>query len=370
MLFKIEAIDAPDDIKHFTGEGIKWETDDNGEKTEACGIYRGVWKNGKFIKGTYIFPYCTEMYGVKQVVMKEIPYANGIGIHDGYEGEWKLGKRHGHGIYKFKTGSIYQGHWESGKISGKGIMIFDENSKYEGEWLNGCMHGFGILKIKENFIYSGMWKNGKLDGGATVQYPNGDVYDGEWKIGKRHGKGEYRWANGDKFCGNWQYNLPINDVDIYRQYMINPYMLNINSETNILTHNNNTQMIPCKNKEIKELGKNGIDSSTRYINFKESSVPYHTWNTLMTPFKTTVVKINYYGLFKKVSIYDKFILDYKFFTNKGDLDIVKTTKYRLILERNNLLKLLNTLGKMGILPLGNKKYIQTMLIELGWAVAP
>jgi len=367
MLFKIEAIDNPDNIKHFTGEGIEFETDENGKKTERCGIFRGFWKNGKFLKGTYTFPCCTEIYGVKQVLMKEIPYENGIGIHDGYEGEWKQGEHHGYGIFEFKNGSIYKGNWDCGKISGKGTMIFDNYSQYEGNWLNECMHGFGILKIKENFIYSGMWKNGKLHGGATVQYPNGDVYDGEWDLGKRYGEGTYMWANGDQYCGIWEDNLPINLTKGYSPRFRTQHG---SYTANILTNKNNTQMVPCKNKEIKELGYNGINSSTRYINFKEFNVPHLTWNTLMTPFKTTVVKINYYGLFKKVSIYDKFILDYKFFTKKGDLDILKTTKYRLILERNNLCNLLNTMGKMGILPLGNKKDIQLMLMELGWVVAP
>ena len=48
MLFKIEAIDNADDIKHFTGEGVEFETDENGKKTERCGIFRGFWKNGKW----------------------------------------------------------------------------------------------------------------------------------------------------------------------------------------------------------------------------------------------------------------------------------------------------------------------------------
>ena len=262
MFYSIKKIDEKDE-NNYTGEAIKWEMDENGKKTERCGIYRGFWKNGKFIQGTYSFPSYTEIYGIKQVVIKEIPYENGIGTHDGYEGEWKQGKRHGYGIFNFKNGSKYKGYWKNGKISGKGTMIFNSNSRYEGEWINSYMHGFGILKINENFIYSGMWKNGKLHGGATVQYPNGDFYDGMWKMGKRNGKGKYIWANGDKYCGIWSNNLPINYVDIYRQYLINPYMFNINSETDILTNKNNTQMVPCKNKEIKELGQNGTDSSTK-----------------------------------------------------------------------------------------------------------
>ena len=106
----------------------------------------------------------------------------------------------------------------------------------------------------------------------------------------------------------------------------------------------------------------------KYINFKESPAPSHNWTIELTPFKTTVVKINYYGLFKKVSIYDKFILDYKYFTNKGELDVVKTKKYRLILEKNNLCNLLNNLGKMGKIQLGTKKDILFILDELGWSL--
>ena len=37
-----------------------------------------------------------------------------------YEGEWKDGKKHGYGLYKYYDGTIYEGEWKDGKKHGEG----------------------------------------------------------------------------------------------------------------------------------------------------------------------------------------------------------------------------------------------------------
>jgi hypothetical protein len=38
--------------------------------------------------------------------------------HDIYYGEFKDGRKHGWGVYKFFSGSVYEGPWERGRLHG------------------------------------------------------------------------------------------------------------------------------------------------------------------------------------------------------------------------------------------------------------
>ena len=44
-----------------------------------------------------------------------------IKLHNGntYQGEWRNGKMHGHGIYTWTTGDRFEGDWRDGKINGR-----------------------------------------------------------------------------------------------------------------------------------------------------------------------------------------------------------------------------------------------------------
>ena len=57
---------------------------------------------------------------------------------DIYDGEYKLGCKHGRGTYS----------WEDGP-------------KYHGEWQNGLMHGRGEYISNDGAIKKGLWENGK-----------------------------------------------------------------------------------------------------------------------------------------------------------------------------------------------------------------
>ena len=47
-----------------------------------------------------------------------------------YDGEFKDGKRHGHGVYTGANGDKYDGEWKDGKWHGHGIKIYkDEATK-------------------------------------------------------------------------------------------------------------------------------------------------------------------------------------------------------------------------------------------------
>jgi hypothetical protein len=40
-----------------------------------------------------------------------------------YVGEWKDGKRHGHGTYTWPASGTYVGEWRDGKMHGEGIHL-------------------------------------------------------------------------------------------------------------------------------------------------------------------------------------------------------------------------------------------------------
>lgn len=51
-----------------------------------------------------------------------------------YKGEMRLGKPHGHGVYRFADGDIYEGSWHNGKRHGHGKQWFADGNSYIGEW--------------------------------------------------------------------------------------------------------------------------------------------------------------------------------------------------------------------------------------------
>ena len=104
--------------------------------------------------------------------------SNGHGIAyyaDGniYDGEWKDRLKNGNGQLIFPNGSIIKGNWKDGQMCGKAIK-FEPNGKiskinyqdgegYEGELKNGKRHGHGTIYDQKGKIkYYGEWKKGKL----------------------------------------------------------------------------------------------------------------------------------------------------------------------------------------------------------------
>ena len=51
-----------------------------------------------------------------------------------YEGDWKDGKRHGKGTYKYADGRVYEGDWKDDNKHGKGTFKSPDGGVYEGDW--------------------------------------------------------------------------------------------------------------------------------------------------------------------------------------------------------------------------------------------
>jgi len=140
-----------------------------------------------------------------------------------YVGNWRKGKRHGHGTHteyqQNKPCKRYAGNWKRGKRDGYGVQ--ESYGKLagggdgwlttvlDGSWKQDKFHGWGRMLefeeidellglasgIESNLRYEGTWLDNLRDGVGIAIYPNGDRFEGIWRRGQRNGRGRYWFAN-------------------------------------------------------------------------------------------------------------------------------------------------------------------------------
>merc|ERR1712146_855020 len=127
---------------------------------------------------------CTFHKYVGQMNLLNQPHGKGlVTLDDGstYDGEFKNGKREGHGTRKYSDGREYIGDWENGNMEGRGIYTYPSGSKYVGEWKNGKKEGHGIFTWANGNKYYGEFKNDKREGhGALYNKDENLLYEGQW----------------------------------------------------------------------------------------------------------------------------------------------------------------------------------------------
>jgi hypothetical protein len=69
----------------------------------------------------------------------------------------------GHGREEFTDGRVYEGEFKQGKKNGHGTMTYEKEKKqYIGPWVNNLKHGSGIeLNLRSNTYREGEWADGK-----------------------------------------------------------------------------------------------------------------------------------------------------------------------------------------------------------------
>ncbi|KAF4654030.1 hypothetical protein FOL46_008903 [Perkinsus olseni] len=146
-----------------------------------------------------------------------------------YEGQWRMGRRHGEGTLtqwttdgagQREVAAVYEGQWKDGFIHGRGKMR-TANTVYEGEWHMGVIQGEGQMQWKfdsgRTEVYKGQWEAGLQHGkGVHIWLLGGESvadrpqmmnrYDGQWREGKRHGSGTFYFADGSMYRGEWENN--------------------------------------------------------------------------------------------------------------------------------------------------------------------
>jgi len=104
-----------------------------------------------------------------------------------------------------QAGSLYVGCFDrQSKRCGKGKCEYADGSSYEGEWRNGRRNGHGVHVCgTTRQVYEGKWVGDTKQGRGTMKYPSGDRYDGLWKDDLPHGQGTMFFATGETFTGTW-----------------------------------------------------------------------------------------------------------------------------------------------------------------------
>ncbi|KAM3920920.1 MORN repeat-containing protein 1 [Leptodactylus fuscus] len=165
-------------------------------------------------------------------VQRQLRHGYGIYVYANsffrYEGEWKDGKKHGHGKLLFRDGSYYEGefvrgeitgngrrYWaalgntysgefQDGELHGHGLMKCQDGGRYEGEFVFGIREGYGLLIDKDGQTYSGALHNNKKHGDGQMTLQNGDHYEGNWVLDQRQGHGVLHCVDGTIYEGQWR----------------------------------------------------------------------------------------------------------------------------------------------------------------------
>lgn len=215
--FKADSADLAN--KRLAESGVEFKTWEDGsyfigyikkEKANGCGIF--VHSSGDMYKGEF---YDDKSSGYGSYI-NNIKYSecygewyddnqNGYGVeiwkdNSYYIGQFKEGRKHGIGTYKWANGSMYEGEWSSGCFNGYGIYTFNESKKYMGQFKNNMIHGYGEF-YWETHLYIGNYIEEKKDGFGIYYWFNPlKVYVGMWENGKQQGLGKVMTEKYSKFA--------------------------------------------------------------------------------------------------------------------------------------------------------------------------
>ncbi|XP_061697615.1 alsin-like isoform X2 [Syngnathoides biaculeatus] len=131
-----------------------------------------------------------------------------------YTGSWLAGRVHGRGTMRWQDGRTYTGNFKNGLEDGYGeCMIPDKLLNkagcYQGQWRDGKIHGFGIYRYATGEVYEGCFNEGQRHGYGMLRSGKMDktfsgVFIGQWLCDKRSGYGVYDdITRGEKYMGMW-----------------------------------------------------------------------------------------------------------------------------------------------------------------------
>ena len=119
-----------------------------------------------------------------------------------YEGEFRDGKRHGHGTSTTADGSRYEGEFRDGKLHGHGTYTGPYGDRYEGEWRDNALYN-GVKTAPTGARAEGEFRDGLLYNG-TYTLPTGARAEGEFRDGLLY-NGTYTFNHPDGTIRRLQY---------------------------------------------------------------------------------------------------------------------------------------------------------------------
>ncbi|XP_030614260.1 alsin-like isoform X3 [Archocentrus centrarchus] len=131
-----------------------------------------------------------------------------------YTGSWLAGRVHGRGTMKWPDGRLYKGNFKNGLEDGYGECVIpnkllNKADTYQGQWREGKIHGFGKYKYASGEVYEGCFCDGQRHGygmlsSGKLAKTSSSVFIGQWVHDTKTGYGVYDdITRGEKYMGMW-----------------------------------------------------------------------------------------------------------------------------------------------------------------------
>ncbi|XP_024141941.1 alsin isoform X3 [Oryzias melastigma] len=146
------------------------------------------WPDGRLYKGNFKNG-LEDGYGECTIPNKE------SNKPDSYQGQWKEGKIHGYGKYKYASGEVYEGCFWEGQRHGYGMLSSGKltrtsSSMFIGHWVHDRKTGYGVFDdITRGQKYMGLWLDDQRHGNAVVISQHGLYFEGTFRENKMSGPG-------------------------------------------------------------------------------------------------------------------------------------------------------------------------------------
>jgi len=114
-----------------------------------------------------------------------------------------IARPHGKGKYVFADGRKYEGEFKDGKMHGHGVFTC-AGHRYEGEFKDSYKNGYGAYTFPSGERHDGEWKDDLPNGQGVHTWPDGRNYSGDFRDGKMHGFGKMIYADGRTEEGAWR----------------------------------------------------------------------------------------------------------------------------------------------------------------------
>ena len=271
----------------YVGE---WKDDRrNGQGTRYASngsiINQGIWDGGIFVRSVPVQQASTVHQTVTvasaqpNATQSNLPACPSSGYfhncfgkytyHDGndYVGEFKDGKRNGHGAATFADGNKYIGEWKDGKRNGQGTFTFADGAKYVGEFKDDMRNGQGTYTFASGSTlvkYVGELKDNKRNGQGTLTFTNGDKYVGEFKEELRNGQGTLFASNSSVINeGIWANGIFVRPAPVQQANAANQIVAAATQQPNI--SQSNLPACPSSGRLIYCFGTYTYPSGNKYV---------------------------------------------------------------------------------------------------------
>lgn len=145
----------------------------------------------------------TKTMSLEEPIKEKVPVPQKV---DKYNGDYRAGKRDGHGFAEFDNGDSYDGEWVNDERQGRGTYTHKAlKAVYTGDIRHNLKHGRGQLTFRNgDVLYGEFVDNCLIDSHVTIDYHPTGHYEGLMKEGRRHGPGTMDYAEHFLYEGEWQ----------------------------------------------------------------------------------------------------------------------------------------------------------------------